>query len=132
MPAQLQICDAKGGKDRQVPLSGPLRERLTGYRPHVAGAARLGLVLPRQHGRPADLPLMLGNIYKNFRRFLWQARVSDGGPGRRPRMHHLRHWVDSNLRSWFDIGALLPVLQAYMDHSSISYTAGYLKLTAES
>jgi hypothetical protein len=30
MPAQLQIRDAKGGKDRQVALSGPLRERLTG------------------------------------------------------------------------------------------------------
>ena len=42
----------------------------------------------------------------------------------------------SNLRTWFaageDIGALLPVLQAYMGHSSISDTAYYLRLTAES
>ena len=42
----------------------------------------------------------------------------------------------SNLRTWFaageDIGALLPVLQAYMGHSSISDTACYLRLTAES
>ena len=43
----------------------------------------------------------------------------------------------SNLRSWFasgeDIDALLPaVLQAYIGHSSISDTACYLKLTAES
>jgi hypothetical protein len=30
MPAQLQIGDGKGGKDRQVPLSGPPREGLTG------------------------------------------------------------------------------------------------------
>jgi integrase len=40
------------------------------------------------------------------------------------------------LRSWFDrgedVGALLPVLQAYMGHSSISDTAYYLRLTAES
>ena len=42
----------------------------------------------------------------------------------------------NNLRSWFaagdDVGALLPVLQAYMGHSSISDTAYYLRLTAES
>jgi integrase len=41
-----------------------------------------------------------------------------------------------NLRSWFasgqDVGALLPVLQAYMGHSSISDTDYYLRLTAES
>ncbi|MEV0352317.1 tyrosine-type recombinase/integrase [Nonomuraea sp. NPDC050680] len=33
----LQIRDAKGGKDRQVPVSGPLRERLGGYRVRMAG-----------------------------------------------------------------------------------------------
>ncbi len=27
----LQIRDAKGGKDRQLPVSAPLRERLAGY-----------------------------------------------------------------------------------------------------
>jgi integrase len=42
----------------------------------------------------------------------------------------------NNLRSWFargeDAGALLPVLQAYMGHSSIADTDYYLRLTAES
>ena len=42
----------------------------------------------------------------------------------------------NNLRSWFtrgeDAGALLPVLQAYMGHSSIGDTAYYLRLTAGS
>jgi integrase len=43
----------------------------------------------------------------------------------------------NNLRSWFaaageDVGALLPVLQAYMGHSSIADTDYYLRLTAES
>ncbi len=42
----------------------------------------------------------------------------------------------NNLRSWFaherDVGALLPVLQAYLGHSSIADTAYYLHLTAES
>src|SRR5260370_41391977 len=41
-----------------------------------------------------------------------------------------------NLRLWFargqDVGALLPVLQTYMGHSSLADTAYYLHLTAES
>ena len=40
------------------------------------------------------------------------------------------------MRSWFargqDAGALLPVLQAYMGHSSIAGTDYYLRLTAGS
>ena len=42
----------------------------------------------------------------------------------------------NNLRSWFaagrDVGALLPVLQTYLGHSSIADTGYYLHLTAES
>jgi integrase len=42
----------------------------------------------------------------------------------------------NNLRFWFargeDVGALLPVLQAYLGHSSIADTDYYLRLTAES
>ena len=49
----------------------------------------------------------------------------------------MRHsFAVSNLRSWFasgdEVGALLPVLQAYMGHSSIADTDYYLRLTAES
>ena len=130
----LQVRDAKGGKDRQVPVSGALRERLAGYRAQAAGQPGWEWFFP---GSSPGQPLTLGNVYKNFRRFLWQARISHGGPGRGPRVHDLRHtFAVNNLRSWFgqgeDAGALLPVLQAYMGHSSISDTAYYLRLTAES
>jgi integrase len=79
----------------------------------------------------------LGNVEKNFRRFLWQARIPHGGRGHGLRVHDLRHtFVVNNLRSWFargqDVGALLPVLQTYLGHSSIDDTAYYLRLTAES
>lgn len=52
-------------------------------------------------------------------------------------MHDLRHtFAVNNLRSWFaggrDVGALLPVLQTYMGHSSVADTAYYLHLTAQS
>lgn len=131
----LQIRDAKGGKDRQVPASEPLRDRLADYHTHVAGRpGRSEWFFPG--ARPGE-PLTLGNVYHNFRRFLWQAGISHGGPGHGPRVHDLRTtFAVNNLRSWFaqgrDVGALLPVLQAYLGHSSIADTAYYLHLTAES
>jgi len=132
----LRIRDGKGGKDRQVPVSEPLRVRLAEYDARVAGQRRQGSGGWFFPGR-AGQPLTLGNIEKNFRRFLWQARIPHGGRGHGPRVHDLRHaFVINNLRSWFasgqDVGALLPVLQTYLGHSSIADTAYYLRLTAES
>jgi integrase/recombinase XerD len=129
----LQIRDAKGGKDRQTPVCAPLRVRLADYHAHVVGRASRDWFFPSRAGQP----LTLGNIDKNFRRFLWQARISHGGRGHGPRVHDLRHtFAVNNLRSWFthgeDVGALLPVLQTYMGHSSLADTAYYLRLTAES
>jgi integrase len=129
----LTIRDGKGGKDRQVPVSASLRERLAGYHARVAGRTGGEWFFPGRTGRP----LTLASIDKNFRRFLWQARIPHGGRGHGPRVHDLRHvFAVSNLRSWFacgeDVGALLPVLQAYMGHSSIAGTDYYLRLTAES
>lgn len=84
----LHIRDAKGGKDRQVPVCEALRARLARYHAQVAGQ-------PGQRewffpGRPGQ-PLTLGNVGHNFRRFLWQARISHGGRGHGPRVHDLRH-----------------------------------------
>jgi integrase len=129
----LTIRDAKGGKDRQVPVSPALRDRLADYYARVAGRTGGDWFFPGTAGQP----LTLGNIDKNFRRFLWQARIPHGGKGRGPRVHDLRHTMAvNNLRYWFaageDAGALLPVLQAYMGHSSIAGTGYYLRLTAES
>jgi integrase/recombinase XerD len=129
----LQIRDAKGGKDRQVPVSEALRARLADYHAHLVGRPGWDWFFPGRAGKP----LTLGNIDKNFRRFLWQARISHGGRGRGPRVHDLRHsFAVNNLRFWFahgeDVGALLPVLQTYMGHSSLRDTAYYLRLTAQS
>jgi integrase/recombinase XerD len=129
----LTIRDGKGGKDRQVPVSAPLRERLAGYHARVAGRTGGDWFFPGTSGRP----LTLMNVNRNFRRFLRQARIPHGGKGHGPRVHDLRHTMAvNNLRSWFargeDAGALLPVPQAYMGHSSIADTDYYLRLTAES
>ena len=130
----LQIRDAKGDKDRQVPVCEALRARLARYHAQTAGQpGRWEWFFPGSGGRP----LTLGNVGHNFRRFLWQARISHGGRGHGPRVHDLRHtFAVNNLRLWFaqghDVGALLPVLQTYMGHSSLADTAYYLHLTAES
>jgi integrase/recombinase XerD len=129
----LTIRDAKGGKDRQVPVSQALRVRLADYLALIAGRTGGEWFFPGTAGRP----LTLANIDKNFRRFLWQARIPHGGKGHGPRVHDLRHTAAvNNLRDWFaageDVGALLPVLQAYLGHSSIADTDYYLRLTAES
>ena len=130
----LQIRDSKGGKDRQVPVSEPLRARLAGYHATLVGQPGWEWFFP---GATLGVPLTLQNVNRNFRRFLWQARIPHGGRGHGPRVHDLRHTMAvNNLRSWFEQGenvdALLPVLQTYLGHSSIGDTAYYLHLTAES
>jgi integrase/recombinase XerD len=129
----LQIRDAKGGKDRQVPVSA----RRCAQARRLPRPGRRGLGGDWFFPGTAGKPLTLGNVDKNFRRFLWQARISHGGRGHGPRVHDLRHtFAVNNLRSWFargeDVNALLPVLQTYMGHSSLADTAYYLRLTAES
>ena len=130
----LQIRDAKGGKDRQLPVSEQLRERLVGYHAKLAGQPGWEWFFP---GATLGVPLTLQNVNRNFRRFLWQARIPHGGRGHGPRVHDLRHTAAmNNLRAWFvrgeNVDALLPVLQTYLGHSSIGDTAYYLHLTAES
>ena len=77
----LQIRDAKGGKDRQVPVSESLRERLAGYHAKLAGQPGWEWFFP---GATPGVPLTLNNVNHNFRRFLWQARISHGGGGEQP------------------------------------------------
>ena len=121
----LQIRDSKGGKDRQLPVSEPLRDRLAGYHATLAGQPGWEWFFP---GATPGVPLTLNNVNRNFRRFLWQARIPHRGREHGPRVHDLRHVMAvNNLRSWFEHGenvdALLPVLQTYLRHSSIGDVA---------
>jgi integrase len=87
----VQIRDAKGGKDRQLPVSEPLRVRLAGYHAKLAGQPGWEWFFP---GATPGVRLTLGNVNRNFRRFLWQARIPHGGRGHGPRVHDLRHYAD--------------------------------------
>ena len=80
--------------------------------------------------------MTIGNVYKNFRRFLWRAGISHGGRGRGPRIHDFRHtYAVHCLKKWAeqekDLTAYLPVLKTYLGHDSFEETAYYLRLTAD-
>ena len=81
----LQIRDAKGGKDRQPPVSERLRERLAGYHAKLAGQPGWEWFFP---GATPSVPLTLNNVNRNFRLFLWQARIPHG---RQPRTQRELH-----------------------------------------
>jgi integrase len=129
----LTILDGKFNKDRLVPMSSVLLDRCRAY------AERLHLFsdpIAYFFPAPGGKAITKGNIYKNFRRFLWKARISHGGWGKGPRVHDFRHsHAVGCLRRWVlegrDLAAYLPVLKTYLGHYSISDTARYLRLTAD-
>jgi integrase/recombinase XerD len=81
-------------------------------------------------------PMTIVNVYHNFRRFLWRAKISHRGRGFGPRIYDFRHCYAINcLKKWVkegkDLMVYLPVLKTYMGHDSFTDTAYYLRLTAD-
>jgi len=73
----LQIRDAKGGKDRQVPVSEPLRQRLADYHAQVVGRTGGEWLIPGTAGAQ----LTLGNLDKNLLGVAVSKEVVDGHVG---------------------------------------------------
>lgn len=129
----LTIRHSKKDNDRLVPMSAPLTVRCR----HFSESVHPYLV-PEDYFFPAldGNPMTIGNVYKNFRRFLWRANISHGGRGNGPRIHDFRHsYAVHCLKKWVeqgkDLTAYLPVLKTYMGHDSFEETAYYLRLTAD-
>ena len=134
----ITLTNTKLGKYRQIPLSVQLHERFKTYYLDVHLCSK-----PDDWFFPGykNKPMTISNVEKNHRRFLWQAGISHCGrskPGERgaPNVHSFRHTFAVHcLRRWVLEGkntqAYLPVLQAYMGHSSYSDTAYYLHLTTD-
>lgn len=129
----LTIQHSKKDNSRLVPMSDELTSRCCDYFEHV-----------HMMSKPSDFffpglnnkPMTIGNVYHNFRRFLWRARISHGGRGNGPRVHDLRHAFACHcLKKWVvqgkDLSVYLPVLKTYMGHDSFNETAYYLRLTAD-
>lgn len=129
----LTINHSKKDNSRLVPMSASLTERCRRYSEKVHPyPVSENYYFPALGGKP----MTIGNLYKNFRKFLWRAGISHGGRGRGPRSHDFRHaYAVHCLKKWVaqekDLTAFLPVLKTYMGHDSFEDTAYYLRLTAD-
>jgi integrase/recombinase XerD len=129
----LSIQHSKKDNSRLVPMTEALAERCRQYSKKVHA-----LPVPNAYFFPAigGKPITIGNVYKNFRKFLWQAGISHHGRGHGPRVHDFRHtYAVHCLKKWVaqekDLAAYLPVLKTYLGHDSFEETAYYLRLTAD-
>lgn len=127
----ITVHKAKNHKERLVPLHPTLTERCRELKEKIHFASSedeyFFMILPGK-------PMTLGNIYRNFRRYLEQAGISHTGKG--PRVHDFRHTYCVNLlRKWADEGkdlkVYLPYMRTMLGHESFEETAYYLKLTTE-
>lgn len=129
----ITITNAKLDKHRQLPVSPEMLVRLRSFHRNVHTFSKADdWFFPGFNGKP----MTIGNVDKNFRKFLWDARISHGGRGKGPRVHDFRHTQAVHcLRRWVldgkDLRAYLPILQAFLGHVSFADTAYYLHLTAD-
>ena len=129
----LTIEKSKKDNSRLIPIPDSLTKRCQVYSNAVHPFS-----LSEDYFFPAlkGKPLTNINVYRNFRRFLWQASISHGGRGRGPRIYDFRHsYAVHCLKKWVkqekDLAVYLPVLKTYMGHDSFNDTAYYLRLTAD-
>lgn len=127
----IHVLEAKNHKERLIPIHPLLMLRCRELKEKIHATSPddeyFFMILPGK-------PMTLGNVYKNFRRYLEQAGISHTGKG--PRIHDFRHTYCVNLlRKWADEGkdlmAYLPYMRTMLGHESFEETAYYLKLTAE-
>lgn len=127
----IHVLEAKNHKERLIPIHPLLILRCRELKEKIHATSPddeyFFMILPGK-------PMTLGNVYKNFRRYLEQAGISHTGKG--PRIHDFRHTYCVNLlRKWADEGkdlmAYLPYMRTMLGHASFEETAYYLKLTAE-
>ena len=127
----IHVLEAKNHKEILIPIHPLLMLRCRELKEKIHATSPddeyFFMILPGK-------PMTLGNVYKNFRRYLEQAGISHTGKG--PRIHDFRHTYCVNLlRKWADEGkdliAYLPYMRTMLGHESFEETAYYLKLTAE-
>lgn len=129
----LTINHSKKDNSRLVPMSDLLVERCREFSRTVHPYQIAGdYYFPALGGKP----ITRANLYKNFRRFLWKAKISHGGRGKGPRTHDFRHtYAIHCLRKWVeqekDLTVYFPLLRTYMGHDSFKETAYYLRMTAD-
>jgi len=130
----LYIYDTKNHKDRIIPMD----ESLTSYCREYAKQIHMVYMDDDYFFKsPKGGKYAKHTVYYYFRGLIWKCGISHGGrKNGGPRLHDVRHtFCVHSLHQFLKNGtphmAALPVLSAYMGHSSLDATGRYLRLTAE-
>jgi integrase len=128
------VTEAKGGRQRLLPISESLAEKCRNYLTHRccihnnyffdSGADSYGGRISRS------------DAYRFFRKLLSEAGIPHRGRGEGPRLHDLRdtfavHSLQQLIEMGGDVNAGLEYLSLYLGHRSIYETQDYLWLTEE-
>lgn len=130
----LRVRHAKFDRERLVPLHPSVTKELTNYaarRDGLAPTDRANTFFVTATGRPLNPK----RVNDTFQTLLTPAGLPTE-PGRRPRVHDLRHsFVVYTLTGWqrdgIDIAAQLPVLSTYLGHVSPASTYWYFTAVPE-
>ncbi len=122
----LTINHAKKDNKRLVPIPDSLTQSCRHY---ISGIPMFpkesDWFFPGLDGKP----MTIGNVYHNFRRFLWKAGIFHGGRGKGPRVQDFRYaYACHCLKKWVlqgkDLTTYLLVPKTYLGHYSFEETAG--------
>ena len=129
----LHIHHSKMDNSRLVPMSDYLTDLCSHYSKKVHFfPVPADCYFPVIDGKP----MTIGNVYKNFRRFLWRAGISHRYRGYGTRVEDFRHTyavlcLKQCANQEKDLITYLLILKAYLGHDSFNETAYYLRLTAD-
>jgi integrase/recombinase XerD len=131
----LTIWDSKFGKSREVPLHRSALDALKVYeqrRDELCPDPKTASFFVS----PAGTRLVYVTVQKAFSRLVEDAGLGPRSPGRRPRMHDMRHSLACTvLLGWYrdgvDVEAHLPVLSTFLGHGTPSSTYWYLSAVPE-
>lgn len=100
-PVLITIRHAKFDKDRIIPISQETSQQLHVYMQKVQIYSPNNMLLfPTRNGTP----FKENNVYMSFRKILWAAGISHGGPGKGPRIHDFRHpYVKSKTKNFYPL-----------------------------
>lgn len=129
----ITLRKAKLDKDRWIPMSDSMAAVLKKYIDGLEGYDTYDL--PIFYYR-RGLTLTESTVYGRFRLILHKSGIPYEGRLRGPRLHDFRHTFAVNAMNKMsdegkDLYVSLPVLSAYLGHSSIQATERYIRLTED-